>query len=121
MGHYHDVQKDLAGKGRRLREMIPEAYKGFSALHEATMDGGVLPRKIKEIIALSIAVAQQCDGCMVAHARSAAFHGATAEEVADGLSVNFMMMGGPGTTYAPRAFAAFEEFAEKYAAAGKGG
>ena len=117
MGHYHDLQKDLAGKGRRLREMIPEAYKGFSALHDATMDGGVLSRKHKEIIALAMAVGQQCDGCIVAHARSAAYHGATAEEVADGLGVAMMMMGGPGTVYAPRAFAAYEEFAEKYATA----
>ncbi|HEX9761573.1 MAG TPA: carboxymuconolactone decarboxylase family protein, partial [Acidimicrobiia bacterium] len=38
-------------------------------------------------------------------------HGATADEVAEALGVAILMSGGPGTVYAPRALAAFEEFA----------
>ena len=39
----------------------------------------------------------------------------TEAEVAETLGVCIQMMGGPGTVYAPRAFAAFREFAETYA------
>jgi alkylhydroperoxidase/carboxymuconolactone decarboxylase family protein YurZ len=37
----------------------------------------------------------------------------TAEEVAEALGVAILMNGGPGTVHAPRAFAAYEEFAAK--------
>ncbi|MGH8950203.1 MAG: carboxymuconolactone decarboxylase family protein [Acidimicrobiia bacterium] len=45
------------------------------------------------------------------HARGAARRGATADEVAEALGVAVMMSGGPGTVHAPRAFAAFSEYA----------
>ena len=68
--------------------------------------------KTKELIALAIATSEHCDGCMASHARGAARAGATEAEVAETLGVCIQMMGGPGTVYAPRAFAAFREFAE---------
>ena len=50
---------------------------------------------------------------MPSHARAAARRGATAEEVADGLGIAILMNGGPGKVHAPRAFEAFQEFADK--------
>lgn len=50
---------------------------------------------------------------MASHARGPARRGATSEEVAEALGVAISMNGGPGTVHAPRAFAAFEEFASK--------
>jgi AhpD family alkylhydroperoxidase len=67
---------------------------------------------VKEIIALVLGVAEQCDGCIAAHARAAARKGATAQQVAEGLGVAMMMGGGPATVYAPRAWEAFKEFSE---------
>ena len=75
------------------------------------MGDGALDSKTKELIALAIAVAKQCDGCIASHARAAARRGATVDEVAEALGVAIVMNGGPGTVYAPRAFAAFQEFA----------
>ncbi len=63
------------------------------------------------MIALAIAVTTECDGCIAAHARGAARQGATAQEVAEALGVAIAMNGGPGTVWAPRAYAAFREFA----------
>ena len=48
---------------------------------------------------------------VLAHARAAAAAGATPEEVAEMLGVAVLMGGGPATVYAPRAWAAFAEFA----------
>ena len=109
------VQAELRDPALALRNRIPEVYEGFKALHDAAFADGALDRKTKELIALSIATAQHCDGCMASHARGAARAGATETEVAEALGVSIQMMGGPGTVYAPRAFAAFREFAEVYA------
>jgi AhpD family alkylhydroperoxidase len=102
---------ELAVAGRRLRDAIPQVYEGYAALQRASMADGALPSKVKELIALAIAVTRECDGCMTAHARGAARRGATAPEVAEAMGVAILMNGGPGTVWGPRAYAAFEEFA----------
>jgi AhpD family alkylhydroperoxidase len=110
--HGKAIQRELAPISRELRQMIPETYAGFAALHTAAMSEGALPTKSKELIALAIAVVEQCDGCIAAHARGAAKAGATKEEVAEAIGVTFLMAGGPATVYGPRAYSAFCEFAE---------
>jgi AhpD family alkylhydroperoxidase len=104
------LRRDLAHQGRALRQHIPGVYRGYSELAKATMAPGALSVRVKELIALTVAVVQQCDGCIAAHASGAARAGATADEVAEALGVAIMMMGGPGTVYAARAMTAFTEF-----------
>ena len=106
-----ETRDELIGIGRRLREAIPGVYAGYAQVHNAAMGDGALPARVKELIALAIAVTRECDGCVVAHARGAARRGASAEEVAEAMGVAILMNGGPGTVYGPRAYAAFEEFA----------
>ena len=94
-----------------------DVYKGYAALSSAAMAPGVLDAKTKELIALGIAVAIRCDGCIAAHARGAAKAGASREEAAEALGVAILLSGGPGTVYGPRAFDAFCEFADARPAA----
>jgi len=102
----------VARQGRALREFIPEVYAGYAALNGGAIDtDGELSPKVRELIALAIAVSKQCDGCVNSHARGAARRGASAHEVAEAIGVAIMMNGGPGTVWGPRAFAAFQEFA----------
>lgn len=110
------VQAELRDPALALRKAIPDVYDGFKALHSAAFTPGSLDVKTKELIALAIATSSHCDGCIASHARGAARAGATEAEAAEALGVAIQMMGGPGTVYAPRAFAAFREFAESYAA-----
>lgn len=110
----HELQHELQVAGRKLREAIPGVYEGVAALSDAAMgEGGVLPAKMRELIALAIAVTRECDGCVIVHARGAARRGATAQEVAEAMGVAISMNGGPGTVWGPRAYAAFHEFAGK--------
>ena len=109
--HGKGVQAELAPIARDLRAAIPEVMQAFGNLHSATMGPGALDSKTKELIALSIAVSHRCDGCIASHARGAAKHGATEQEVAEAIGVAVLMTGGPATVYGPRAFAAFKEFA----------
>jgi AhpD family alkylhydroperoxidase len=75
------------------------------------MRDGELPAKVKELIALAIAVTRECDGCVATHAGNAARSGATAQEVAEALGVTILMNGGPATVWGARAYAAFHEYA----------
>jgi AhpD family alkylhydroperoxidase len=110
----HEIHDELKAAGRKLRDAIPDVYSGYARTSAAAMADGELPAKVKELIALAIAVTRECDGCVAAHARGAAGRGATAQEVAEALGVAILMNGGPGTVWGPRAFAAFQEYtAEK--------
>ena len=105
-----DVTDALREPAAKLRALIPDVYAGYSATHRAAIADGALDRKTKELIALAVAVATRCDGCIASHARGAARTGATPEEVAEALGVAILMQGGPGTVYAPRALDAFFDF-----------
>lgn len=111
MGRYRQIADDLRQPTRDLRDAIPDTWAGFAQLHSQAVADGVLPAKIKELIALAIAAVEGCDGCIVYHARAAARRGATEEEVAEALGVSLLMAGGPASVWAPRAWEAFREYA----------
>src|ERR1700722_159532 len=100
---------DIRNPARELREHIPDVLASYAGMQRSVLTDGALPARIKELIALAIAVTRECDGCIAAHALGAARRHATEEEVAEAMGVAIMMNGGPGTVWAPRAFAAFRE------------
>jgi len=110
MAHYHDVLAELQDPYRELQEAVPGVVSGYVEMHKAAMGEGELAAKVKELIALAIAITRECDGCIASHARGAARRGATAAEVAEMVAVAVLMNGGPGTVWGPRALAAFHEF-----------
>ena len=111
MGTYREVISELKEPTRSLRNASPEVWSGFGAMHQAAVADGALPGKVKELMALAIAVVKQCDGCIAYHAKAAAVRGSTREEVAEALGVALLMDGGTASVYGPRAWDAFEEFA----------
>jgi len=112
MAHYHEVLDEIRAPYQELQEAIPGVASGYAEVHRAAMGEGELPAKVKELIALAIAITRECDGCIAAHARSAARRGATAAEVAEMIGVAILLNGGPGTVWGPRALMAFHEFAD---------
>lgn len=114
--HGKAVLSELAPLHRKLRKAIPDTYRGFRELHSAAFAEGDLPVKMKELIALALAVAQGCDGCIASHAQAAVRAGATRQEAAEAIGVTFLMNGGPATIYGPRAYDAFTEFADAFEA-----
>jgi AhpD family alkylhydroperoxidase len=109
---YHQIQDDLRGPYRALREAIPEVMDAYHALGTAVMTDAALPATTKELIALACSITRECDGCIVAHARGAARRGASREQVAEAIGVAINMNGGPATVWGPRALAAYDEFAQ---------
>lgn len=119
MGRYTETLAELREPTRQLRHAIPEAWAGFTELHRAAMAPGAVSTQMKETIALALGVIKRCDGCIAYHAKAAAKAGATEEEVAEVLGVTLLMDGGTASVYAPRAWAAFKEFAEAIATEGR--
>jgi AhpD family alkylhydroperoxidase len=50
---------------------------GFGALHSSVVSKGALDTKSKELIALGIAIAVHCDGCIAFHVHDALNAGAS--------------------------------------------
>lgn len=111
MEHYHEVLAGLREPTKTLRDAIPDVWAGFFSLHGAAMADGAVPVRLKEVVALALAVVKHCDGCIAYHAKAAARAGATRAEVAELLGVTLLMDGGTASVYAPRAWEAFLEFA----------
>lgn len=109
---FQEVIDDLREPTREFRRSAPEAWEGFAKLHKEAVADGVVPASMKELVALAIAVAGHCDGCVAYHARAAAKKGATREEAVEVLSVALLMAGGPASVWAPRALEAFDEFSD---------
>lgn len=113
--HFHQVAADLRLPTRELRKAIPDTWSAFSHLHQSAMADGALPTRVKELMALVVAVVKHCDGCVAYHARGAAAAGATEDEVVEALGVALLMEGGPASVWTPRALEAFREFADRTA------
>lgn len=67
-------------------------------------------KKIKELIAMGIAIALRCDGCIGFHTKSFVRLGATRPEFEEMLGVATYMGGGPSLMYATQALDAWEQF-----------
>ncbi|MHB1524360.1 MAG: carboxymuconolactone decarboxylase family protein [Candidatus Dormibacteria bacterium] len=107
---YQEVLSDLARPVAQLRERIPDVWSSYAAMRRAAMGDGELSSRHKELIALAVSIVKRCDGCIASHARGAARHGATPEEVAEMIGVTVLLDGGPATVYGPRAWEAYQQF-----------
>jgi AhpD family alkylhydroperoxidase len=104
---YYEQLKNLTG---RLRNEIPDTMAGFGALHKGATQAGVVDTKTKELIALGIAVAVRCDGCIAFHVHDAIVAGASREEILESVGVAVLMGGGPALMYGAEALAALDQF-----------
>ena len=83
-----------------------QAFRGLMVA--ANREGKVSP-SMKEMIATAVAVARGCEDCIVFHTSEAKAHGATRDEFLEVLAVAIELSGGPGTVYAGKALAAFDD------------
>jgi AhpD family alkylhydroperoxidase len=102
------LQANLAAS-KALYADIPDTLKAFGGLSKAAQTEGVLDKKTKEYVALGIAVALRCDGCIAYHMQNLIKLGATRAQIAETLGVVIQMQGGPGVVYAADALTAFDQ------------
>jgi AhpD family alkylhydroperoxidase len=109
-GKYSETIRQLDVSANNLRALIPDTLQAFAGLSREVQAPGALDHKVKELIALAIAVSIRCDACVAYHARAAARAGATRMEVAEALAVAVEMRGEPALGYGADALSAFDEF-----------
>ena len=105
------MASDLTGAIKEVRLGTPDVMKAFSAMAQAATKPGALDSKTKELIALGIAVAIRCDGCIAFHAKAALDHGALRDEVMETMGMALYMGAGPSLMYAAQAVEAYDQFA----------
>lgn len=100
-----DTNRQLAD----FRAAAPEAARGFAELAKAATAPGALDPKTKELVALGIGIAKQCDGCIGFHVKAARRHGAAREEIAETVAMCVYMGGGPALMYGAKALEVFDQ------------
>lgn len=106
---YEHVSNDMRKEALDLYKAMPEVMRCFQGLMSAVSKEGALSTKMKELMALAIAISSKCEGCLVFHIQNAMKHGASREEVIETIAVSIEMGGGPSTVYGAKALAAFDE------------
>lgn len=109
---YPDLTAAISKQIGVLRKDIPDTMAGFSALAQGSCVPGALDEKTKELIAMGIAIALRCDGCIGFHTKALIKQGATQEEFEEMLGVAIYMGGGPSLMYAAQAMDAWEQFSD---------
>ena len=106
---YPDLIDHLNAAIAKLRAGAPEPMRAFGMLARESLKPGALDTRTKELIAVGIAIATRCDGCIGFHAKAAIKAGATREEILETLSMAIYMGAGPSMIYASEALRAFDE------------
>jgi AhpD family alkylhydroperoxidase len=106
--HYHD-QADL----RLLKEMRKLATPDFDAWlnldNIVKRDGGAIPRKYRELIAVAVACTTQCPYCIEVHSKAAKAAGATREELVESAFLAAALRAGGAATHGAMALKFFDQ------------
>src|SRR5947207_9017614 len=97
------IQQRIAEIGRTNHEIV----KGYRGLSDAGNQTNLLGAKVRELIALAVAVTTHCDGCITVHTGNAIKAGATKEEIAEALGVAVAMNAGAALVYSARVMDAY--------------
>jgi AhpD family alkylhydroperoxidase len=86
-------------KFKKLGELAPDAFHSFVAFDEAAFQGGVIPLKYKELMAVAVALTTQCPYCIEIHTKKAKKAGATEQELAEATLVAAALRAGSAVTH----------------------
>ncbi len=93
-----------------MAEFRPKLMGKVQAFMTEAMQPGVLDKKQKELIALGMALTQQCHYCIALHVRACKHCGVSLEEIMEVCSIGIMMGGGPVLTHMAEVERALNEF-----------
>ena len=90
-------------KLKAMRELAPEPMAAFDALNAAVFKDGALSVKVKELIAVAVAVTTQCPYCIEVHVKKAKAAGATEAELTEATLVAAALRAGGAVTHGTHA------------------
>lgn len=103
------LKKEVTNRINEYKKVAPEVAKSFWGLIQTCEKNRGLDLKVKELIALAIAISSRCDDCIVAHIPTYIKAGGTREELLEMIGVAVYMGGGPAMMYGTHALQAFDE------------
>jgi AhpD family alkylhydroperoxidase len=107
---WNDYRRQLAAGVKEIGQLSPDTIKGYMALSGAGQKADLLGAKVRELVALAVAVTLRCDGCITVHTEAAIKHGATKEEIAEALGVATSVNAGAALVYSARVMDAFRKY-----------
>jgi AhpD family alkylhydroperoxidase len=93
--------QDFKKGAQKVKEQAPDTINGFGNMFAKIMQDGAIPLQTKELIAVAIGVAVQCEPCIKLHTQKCLDVGCSREEIVEAASVAVMMGGGPAYTHLP--------------------
>ena len=107
---WNEYRKQLAAGVKEIGQLSPDTIKGYMELSSAGQKKNLLGAKMRELIALAVAVTLRCDGCITVHTEAAIRHGASKDEIAEALGVAAAVNAGAALVYSTRVMDAFKEY-----------
>jgi AhpD family alkylhydroperoxidase len=104
---WNNYQAQLLDTIGQIAALSPDTVRGYRALSDAGSKTGKLNTKMRELIALAVAVSLRCDGCITTHTDAAIKAGASKEEIAEALGVAIGVNAGAALVYSARVMDAY--------------
>lgn len=95
--NWPDILKHVHKSTSRLNAANPDILAAFQKVREANHNMDVIDEKTRELIAIGVAAALHCDGCIASHVSQAKKAGASVEEV--GAAISTAMTIGMGSQF----------------------
>ena len=92
--------KENLTKIEEMNGLAPDVMKAFWAFDKASVAGGAIPVKYKELIAVAVAVTTQCPYCIDVHGKNARAAGAAQAELVEAAMVAASLRAGGAVTHA---------------------
>src|ERR1700755_520032 len=86
-------------KLKTLGQLAPVAWVGFVAFGKAALADGAIPARMKELMAVAVALTTQCPYCIEIHSKRAKKAGATEQELAETTLVAAALRAGGAITH----------------------
>ena len=107
MADWNGYRQQLVETIGKIAQLSPDTVRGYSVLGAASSKTKHLDAKIRELIALAVAVTLRCDGCITVHTDAAKKQGASQEEIAEALGVAVSVNAGAALVYSARVMDAY--------------
>lgn len=101
---------DVNGRLKELAAHTPDTLRGTALLGSAGTKTNHLDAKVRELIALAVAVTTRCDGCIAFHSAEAVKLGVSDDEIAEALGVAINLNAGAALVYSSRVLDAVDQF-----------
>jgi AhpD family alkylhydroperoxidase len=88
----------------RVGELVPETMSAFRAWDKLALSAGAIPKKYKELMAITVALTTQCPYCIELHRKAALESGATEQEFAETVHVAAALRAGAAITHGTHLF-----------------